>query len=336
MTNSMVHFDWHQPTTLSEFWRLLEDLKTTQKSFHLLAGGTDQLPLYKQRLTAPDAVVSLARMNELQGVTIINGDQFRLGAMTRLADVVQSDLIQNQIPSLALAASKVASPQIRNQGTLGGNILVNNRCVFFNQSEHHRESHQPCFKAQGDVCHLVKSAKRGQLPLCQARFVSDTVPVLLVHDAHLNIISHQSERQIKLRDFYQHDGIDRHSLGIDELVTSIELILNPKRTVHYEKLTIRSTLDFPSVGVAVAIEPCNDTDQFLSVALTGVHNHPLFFQYRLSHFESAKVMVEKAASEATAQALLYQQDFYPRNYRKKMIAVLIRKGVAAIKGDAWI
>ncbi len=335
MTTLMAPFDFEQPSDLDQVFELVKRLKQQHQRFIFAGGNTDLLPKFKQGVNVPDCLISLTAIDELNGISLFDREgqhhYVRIGAATRLDEIINHKIICSHFPELARVAGLVANPQIRNQATIGGNILVDNRCIYIDQSELNRECHSPCFKAGGDVCHLVKSAKRGDKTLCQARFVSDTVPILLLLGARLVAQNQQHSRKIALRDFYCQDGIERNRLGSDELLVAIELPLVPHKHIHYEKLAIRNTLDFPSVGVAVALtkdrlKTGTNQDNFtLEIALTGIQTLPGYFTFASKNCANVDDLLNQACQQSDQFSLLYQQDFFPRAYRKKMIAVFIRR-----------
>lgn len=321
MTGLLQNFDYIRPASLEELNKLVTDYQQTGRKFAFSAGGTDLIPKLKTGVTTLDSLISLSGLTELSEISK-RGNSLRIGALATLGDVADSDLIREHLPTLAGAAHKVASPQIRNRATIGGNIMVDNRCVYINQSDLNRECHSPCFKAGGEVCHLVKSARRGDDILCQARFVSDTAPVLLLLNATINIAGPDGQREMALDQLYLNDGIDNKSLKKAEVITAIEVEIPEDCRIYYEKLAIRNALDFPSLGVAVRLE-----GKDLSVALTGLNPRPGIFTAKSANYDSFDDMVAAVIAQAMGFAVTYQQDFFPRGYRKDMIPVFIRRGI---------
>ncbi|NOZ42439.1 MAG: hypothetical protein GXP02_04640 [Alphaproteobacteria bacterium] len=328
MSSLPENFDYVRPATLDQLSALVTEYQQKDRSFAFSAGGTDLIPKLKTRLLNLDSLISLNGLTELTGIEK-HAHHITIGALSTLSEVADSDLISQYLPTLGDAARKVASPQIRNRATIGGNIMVDNRCSYINQSPINRESHSPCFKAGGDVCHLVKSAKRGDEILCQARFVSDTAPVLLLLDAKITITGAAGPRKIKLAELYLNDGIDNKNINSGEVITAIDIEIPDKCRMDYQKLAIRNALDFPSLGVAVRL-----SDNGVSVALTGLNPRPGVFQADTADYDSFDNMIAAICAEAMGFAVTYQQDFFPRGYRKDMIAVFIRRGVDRIMKES--
>lgn len=337
MNAPAARFDFERPASLAALTVLLAQLSAQGRDYALAAGTTDLMPQIKRGVKVPEVVVSLNGLAELAGIEARDDGSVRIGALTRLADVAASPLLRRHCPALAQAAARVASPPIRQRATLGGNLLVDNRCSYINQSPLNRAAHAACFKAGGEVCHIVESARRGALPQCQARFVSDTAPVLLLLDAVLSLVSPRGTRRLPLADFYRDDGIDRHHLAADEVLAAIELPAPDGRRIDYDKLAIRRALDFPSLGIALGVrEDAIGALGELSVAMTGVGTHPGQWRFRTAEHASAQAMLDAACAAARDSATTYQQDFFPREYRKRMIEVFIRKAAQRLGVARWM
>ncbi|PCI50934.1 MAG: hypothetical protein COB49_03200 [Alphaproteobacteria bacterium] len=327
MSLLLENFDFVRPTSLEHLNDLVKDYQEKGHEFTFSAGGTALIPKLKTQSFKIDKFISLNGLKDLHNVKK-EGFYITIGALTTLSTIANHELTRIYLPALAHATRKVASPQIRNRATIGGNIMVDNRCIYINQSSINRECHSPCFKADGDVCHLVKSARRGDEVLCQARFVSDTAPILLLLNTKITIAGPKGPRKIKLGDLYLNDGIDSKSIEPGEVITTLEVEIPENTGLHYEKLAIRNALDFPSLGVAVRI-----TDKDLSVALTGVNTRPGVFRANLDDYNTFDDMVSNISKQAADFGKTYNQDFFPRAYRKSMIPVFIRRGVNSILKD---
>jgi len=310
----------HYPDDLGQAVELGARLAAQGIEFAYLGGGSDLLPAIKLHGDKFGALISLNRLADLDRIGPCANEGLAIGARCRLAGLINDPQIRARAPALAVAAARVASPQIRNQATLGGNVLVDRRCIYYNQSETNRTAHGPCFKAGGEHCPLIKSVQAGDRPQCHARFVSDTVPVLLLMNAKARIASCQGERVIDLDAMYRPDGMNGLHLAPDDILTHIEIYPDPAVPVAYAKLAIRQTLDFPSLGVAMARE-----EDRLRIALTGVHTHPWQTSVDLAEHDSVPELLEEAAERAGTDIVTYNQDFFNRGYRKDMILVLIKR-----------
>ncbi len=320
-------FKYLRPSNLSEALRSIHELANQNRPFVVGAGGTDLMPPLKNEALSTEFWISISGLEELCGIRV-EKEVLRLGPLTTLAELSNHPDVMKWAPLVGRAAKYVGSPQIRNRGTLGGNILVNNRCIFFNQTVLNRLSHDPCYKAGGEVCHIVKRARRGDFPLCRARFVSDIAPALLILDARFKISNLKEERLEPAREFYVEDGIERNHLKPGELITEIQIDLPRPEVSSYLKLRIRNAFDFPSVGAAVGLR--REGDFFVgSVALTGMNSHPVFFQMKETDFDA---LTTAAVSEAIKRSQpLAKQDFLPPSYRKKMAGVFVRRQFESLK-----
>ena len=310
-----------RPTHLTEAIQCIATLNP--KTSLVFAGGTDAIANLKQDLfdPKPEVMVSLALVKELSSVECIpNTSRIKIGALTKLSAFTKNKIIKDQAAVLSETARLIASPQIRNQATVGGNLLVNNRCAFYNQPSLLRESHDFCFKADGNACHLFPNRTLASSPVCHARFVSDLAPVFLVLGAQVVIESLSAgTRTAALDSLYPSDGLPRHRLKQGELLTWIEVDTKLAGHVAYEKLRIRQGLDFPSLGVALL---CHENT--LRVSVTGVHFRPLVMEKILA----AKISegdVIALADEVTRNVVASKQDFFPPRYRREMIAVLMKR-----------
>lgn len=337
MSAHAAHFEFERPTSLAALIARLAQLSAAGHDYALAAGTTDLMPQIKHGVKTPALLISLNGLPELTGVQAYPDGSHRLGALTRLADVASDAQLRQHYPALCAAAGRVASPPIRQRASIGGNLLVDNRCNYINQSRLNRAAHTACFKAGGEVCHQVKSAVRGELPQCQARFVSDTAPVLLLLDAVLHLVSPRGERRLPLAQFYRDDGMQRHVLASDEVLVAVDLPPADGLRIDYDKLTIRRALDFPSLGIALGVRS-DDVGALaeLSLAMTGIGTHPGCWRFAAAAHDSPTAMLDAACAAARDSATTYQQDFFPREYRKRMIEVFIRKAAQRLGDARWM
>jgi 4-hydroxybenzoyl-CoA reductase subunit beta len=235
-------FELHRPEGVEEAVRLARELPG---GADYIAGGTDLLPNYKMHLNAKPHLISLDGIPELRGRS-----PSRIGAMERLEEVGRDGSIGSRWPAVGEAAGAVATPLVRASGTVGGNLLVETRCFFFNQSQAWRKSLGYCLKAEGDRCHVVPQKER-----CYATFSGDLAPALMVHDAEVEIAGPEGRRRAQIGELYDSggDGIRRHRLAAGELIVAIHLPASePAGWSSYRKLRVRPAFDFPELGIAVA------------------------------------------------------------------------------------
>lgn len=225
-----------------ELWQTFADCPDA----YPVAGGTDILPRVNQGIEKHDVYVCLEPLPGLRGVSVQPDGTVRIGALTKLVEISEDDFLAGY-PALQEACSRVASPQIRNQATIGGNVLQENRCVFFNQSVSWRRI-EPCFKLGGNRCYQYK-----RYPECVALFQSDVAPVLMAYDAVAEFRSPQGTRSAPLAQLYLNAG--RKAKAPDEILTA--LVIPPAAGTLYSayvRKTIRASFDFPLVSCAVALD----------------------------------------------------------------------------------
>ena len=236
-------FEFHAPTTVAEALGLLKSHGSKAK---LIAGGTDLVPNMKHRLFTPEHVVGLKEIAELHAVRE-EPDAVYVGPMITLANLGKHERVQVLFPSLAQALGLIAGPQLREMGTLGGNLCLDTRCVYYNLTHFWRKSLGYCLKKDGTVCHVVKSGKN-----CVAAASNDSAPVLITLDASIRLASPRGERVLKLEDFYTADGIANTVIAADELLVEVRIPKVARTIAGYQKLRIRAAIDYPSLCVAVA------------------------------------------------------------------------------------
>jgi 4-hydroxybenzoyl-CoA reductase subunit beta len=240
-------------------------------ALQVLAGGTDLLPSMKQRLFSPAYLMDIRSIEGLNGITSYPGAGVQIGALTPLSVIEDSELIRREYRVLHEAVATVASPILRNMGTIGGNICLDTRCVWYNQSLQWRRSCGFCIKKDGDLCHVAPGGKS-----CWAAFSADTPAALLCLDAELEIAGPKGFRRVAIKDFYTNVGDARMKLEPNEMLTRIYLPESSARWKgSYLKLRIRGSIDYPLAGVAVAVKQNGGPVESARVAITAVNPAPL-------------------------------------------------------------
>ena len=243
----MPEFELARPASLDEALALLADPACTSM---VVAGGTDLLPNLKHELFTPERVVSLAGIAELSGVRELEGGWLGIGAMTRLDEVAADARLRARAPALAQACSLVAGPQLRTMGTLGGNVLLDTRCQWYNQTYFWRQALGFCLKKDGTLCHVVEGGSK-----CVAAASNDSAPALATLGAELVFARAGARRVLPIDELWVADGAQNKKLERGEILTEIRL--PPRGAGHrgaYGKLRERGSIDFPLLGVAVRLE----------------------------------------------------------------------------------
>ncbi len=254
-------FRYHRPETVAEAVALLAEHGDDAMP---IAGGTDLMPNMKHGLFSPRHVVSLARIGEMHGVAAVprppggglppggdaesSGGQLRVGALTTLRDLSAHPEVRRRFPGLAEAAGLVAGPQLRNMGTIGGNICLDTRCTYYNQTAFWRAALGHCLKKDGDVCHVTRTGKK-----CVAAHSADTPPNLMVLGATLVLSGPDGVREVPAQDFFVADGCWNTRRKPGEILTEARIPFGrPGARSAYKKLRQRKSIDFPMLSVAVA------------------------------------------------------------------------------------
>ena len=327
----MPPFQLHTPTSLDEAISISDGLISENQEFDWVAGGTDLLPNYKWHLNVKPNVISLAKISEL---TELN--ETHIGAMVRLHDLVQSRVTH---PVLVKAADTIASVMVRRSGTVGGNICLDTRCYWFNQTEQWRESIDWCHKCDCGTeadCRVIPN----QNTLCVATYQADLAPVLMCLGATIHLAGPNGIRSMPLSEFFQLDGMTRNVLQTGELVTHLTL---PEDVAEwhgdYQKLRQRESWDFPEAGVA-AVWMKNGTTKptELKVATTGLESIPMLHTKEvdscLNDWSGAESINELAESIRKSVKPVQNTCFSP-SYRRKMVKVLTRRACAGlVEGDS--
>ena len=240
-------FDYYRPTSLAEAARLIAGQSPDQ--VRLVAGGTDLWPNLKRRHQKAEAVVSLAGVPDLRGVTCRPDGSLKIGALTPLSELAAHPELGARLPALVVALGSISSPVLRNQGTLGGNLCLDTRCTYYNQSEEWRRAISYCMKAEGEVCWVAPGS-----PRCWAVSSSDAAPMLSALGARVRLVCHEGERWLPLPELYQDDGMAYLTKRPDEILTEIELPADAASARSaFWKLRRRGSIDFAVLSVAASL-----------------------------------------------------------------------------------
>ncbi len=285
----LPRFKLERPQSLTEALQLLGEFPDALP----LAGGTDLLVSMKQGLYTPGRLVDLKGLKELATLEI-NPEGAFLGAGVKLSTIRDNCLIRERYPALSEAAGVVASPNIQNMGTLGGNVCLDTRCWYFNQSEFWRNSKGYCLKKDGDICRAAPSAKR-----CFAVFSSDTVPALIALGARAELAWWDGEstihREIPLEELYREDGIHRIALKRGELLVGVRLPAAHGIRSGYLKYRKRGAIDYPLASVAVAMRMKDGTMRDVRVVLGALASSPVTASEAMELLEGAQPSPELLA-----------------------------------------
>jgi 4-hydroxybenzoyl-CoA reductase subunit beta len=284
-----------------------------------LAGGTDLMVNLRHGLSRPEHLIDLSGIAELAEITTTAAGT-RIGAGVTIAALARAPVAE-RYRAVLQAAAAVAGPGHRAMGTVGGNLCLDTRCVYYNQSEWWRHANGFCLKRDGDVCHVAPEGQR-----CHAAFTGDLAPALLVHGAEVEIAGALGRRRIPLGDLYVEDGRAHLTLGTDELVVAVHLPPDPPRS-SYEKVRVRGAIDYPLAGVAMALASSAGTVRTLRIALTGTNSRP----FVLTGTDSiiGRPLDDKALQEiermVQSQVKPMRTTVTPAHYRRLAAAALARR-----------
>jgi 4-hydroxybenzoyl-CoA reductase subunit beta len=214
-----------------------------------VAGGTDLYPNMKRRQQTPRTVISVMRLPELHQIAADGKSGLRIGASMSLTDICEHPIINRDYPVIASAARTISTPILRNMGTIGGNLLLDTRCNYYDQNFEWRKGINFCLKKDGDVCWVAPGSSK-----CWAVQSSDLVPVMVAIGAKLRFVSTLGERMIDAAGLYNDDGIDYLRKRPDELLVDVHLPPTNGWRASYQKLRRRGAFDFPVLGVAAWIQ----------------------------------------------------------------------------------
>ncbi len=296
----------------------------------LVAGGTDLYPNMKRRQFEPKVLVGLRSLGELVGVRGEAKAGLAIGAATTLTHVSEHPVVREHLSALATAAGLVSTPQLRNMGTVGGNVCVDTRCNYYNQSYQWRRAIGFCMKKDGDICLVAPGSSR-----CWAVSSSDTAPVLWSLGARIRLVGPTGERIIPIEALYQDDGITYLRKGPDEILT--EILLPPADGIRsaYLKLRRRGSFDFPALGVAVALRMENGTVKAGRIVLGAVASQPreaAAAAALLAGQHLTPELIERVAEVASRPSKPLDNTDFTHPYRKKMTRVFVNRALRRLAG----
>jgi 4-hydroxybenzoyl-CoA reductase subunit beta len=239
-------FDYLVPRTVAEAVKIIGDVGPDAQ---FVAGGTDLYPNMKRRQQTPGTVISVMRLSELNKIDGDGKSGLTIGASVLLTDICEHPIIKRDYPVIASAARMISTPILRNMGTIGGNLLLDTRCNYYDQNYEWRKAINFCLKKDGDVCWVAPGSSK-----CWAVQSSDLVPVMVAIGAKFRLVSTLGERMIDADLFYNDDGIDYLQKRPDELLVDIHLPPTNGWRASYQKLRRRGAFDFPVLGVAAWID----------------------------------------------------------------------------------
>ena len=319
----LPRFDYLGPDNLEE---ALDLLATHRDDVKILAGGTDLLVRMKKGLLKPKFLISLKALNELSYIKK-EDNHIKIGARTSIADIIASDLIKKESRALFQACEKIGAVSIQHyRGTIGGNILQDNRCHHYNQSGFYRSGRQPCHKDGGKICYAREEADR-----CNSTCQSDGATALMALNASITLTRKGGKRTMDLADFYTADGIMPFAMESHELLEEI-LIPIQCGSSAYKRLAYRSAIDYPIVCAGVLLKPSGtqkDEIDDARIVVGAMGRSPLFLAQASSSLKGKKLNDKDAFKKAAEIAMDHASAFAVHNvgstleYRCAMVSQMV-------------
>lgn len=348
--DALPDFDIEQPKTLAEALAA----RAAHPRSAPLGGGTDLVVNIRRGIVAPPVLIDMNGVAELKAITA-DERTLEIGASVTLSELAQHAGVVAHYPVVAQAAHVIAGPTHRNMGTVGGNLCLDTRCIFYNQSEWWRAANHHCLKTTGDICHVAPKS-RG---VCFATFSGDLAPALLTLGAEVDIAGPQGRRTLPLNKLYigfarqdvpvtetQGDGKVFLSLRPGEIVTAVRA--SPLRSFPgqrekeqvgmlrsgYDKIRIRRSIEYPVCGVAVALRREGDRLTDLRVAFTGTNPRPVLLDgtAALCGGPLDQRVFDGLDALVRDQIMAMKTTFTPGHYRRRMAGVLARRLVQRLFG----
>ena len=321
-------FEFRAPNSLAEATRILDGEGGNALP---LAGGTDLLPNMKRRQQVPKTLMSLRHIAQLHQLQLSNSGS-HLGACLTLSEIAADPRFRNGFTALAQAASYVATPQIRNVATLGGNLCLDTRCNYYDQNYEWRKSIGFCLKKDGDTCWVAPGSSK-----CMAVSSTDTAPALIALGARVRLVSHLGEREIPLAELYQNDGIHYSKRQPNELLTEVLLDSSHGWKSTYWKLRRRGSFDFPVLSVAAAARfSQNGVVEEARIVIGSAACRPLLAteasKFLIGHQLNQEVIAEAASLASRIAKPLDNTDF-DMTWRKRVTAEFVTNALCELRGE---
>jgi len=325
---ALAEFDLLSPSTLSDVLAA----RKAHPDAQLLGGGTDLVVNIRRGIVGPPVLIDMNRVAELRSIAA-DAKALAIGASVTLAEVARHPGVIEHFAVVAQAAASIAGPTQRNMGTVGGNLCLDTRCIFYNQSAWWRSANNHCLKTVGDICHVAPKS-RG---VCFATYSGDLAPALLTLGARVDLAHPKGTRTIPLKDLYigdaKHDGSGRgdgkHYLALrpGEFVTAVRVSATPGLRSGYDKIRIRRSIEYPVAGVAVALARNGDRLADLRVAVTGTNPRPVLLEgtRELCGGPLDERVFKRLDALVRDQIMSMKTTFTPGHYRRRVAGVLARR-----------
>ncbi len=313
----MPEFEIVRPATLAE----AVAARAGDPDAAFIAGGTDLVPNIRRGIAAPAKVIDLNGVGEIRTIEQVAGG-LRIGAAVTLAELLADERVRAGYAGVVEAASEIAANSHREVGTVGGNLCLDTRCIFYNQSEWWRRSNDYCLKSRGEICHVAPKGDH-----CFAAFSGDLAPGLIVHGADAEIAAPGGVRTIPLIELYRDDGTKPLRLEPGEMLASVTLPAPPEGfRAGYAKSRVRGAIDFPLAGIAAGLQREGDSVAGLRIALTGTNSMPILLSGTEALIGSTldDAALDRLVGLVPKQIQPMTSTLTPPGYRRRVVANLMR------------
>ncbi|MGE0736848.1 MAG: 4-hydroxybenzoyl-CoA reductase subunit beta [Alphaproteobacteria bacterium] len=315
-----------RPVTLDDALKA----RATHPNSRMVGGGTDLIVNIRRGIEAPPVLIDMNGIDELRRIECDAGS-IRVGASVTLAELAEHPAVRKHFPVVAAAAGSIAGPTHRLMGTVGGNICLDTRCIFYNQSDWWRAANNHCLKTVGTMCHVAPKSK-----VCFATFSGDLAPAFLVLGGQVDIVGPSGKRTLELSELYTGDGRSYLTLRPGEIVTAVHAKPGPGWRSDYGKVRVRQSIDYPVAGIAVAVKRSGDTLAAVQVAFTGTNPRPV----RLAGIEAlcGKPLSEDLLIQlddlVRDQIMAMKTTFTQGMYRRRVANVMAKRMLKALFAQA--
>ncbi len=323
-----TQFTYHRPKTVAEAVKIAADHGPDSM---YVAGGTDLYPNMKRRQQQPKHVISLVGIEELHARSGDAKSGITLGAMTTLSEIEHDAELNENYGAVTTAAESISTPLLRNMGTIGGNLLLDTRCNYYDQNYEWRESINFCMKCDGEICWVAPSS-----PRCWAVQSSDSVPIVTALGAEVTLVGPEGERRIVASDLYKDDGIDYTHKKPGEILTSVHLPAVNGWRASYRKLRRRDSFDFPVLGIGAALWFDGDTVTRADIRIGGAGSYAIEAAKTVEMITGQTLkkgdaatdeLLRTAAQEAFKPTRAMDNTDHEASWRKKMAPIFVRRAI---------
>jgi 4-hydroxybenzoyl-CoA reductase subunit beta len=319
-------FEYLEPGSLDE---ALNALVEHSGRTAILAGGTDLIDRLNKRLVNPETMMSLKNLSELNYIRR-EDDKVLIGSMTPLVSVIDSEVINEHFKALAQAVALIGAPSIQHvRGTIGGNLCLETRCMYYNQSLMWRSGRTRCHKDHGETCYAEENSDR-----CRSANQSDGACALMALGADIVMASTKGKRKISIEEFFTGKGETPFALEPDELVSEIQISVPKERHgSSFKKLRLRSSIDYALVSAAVQLKEKEGKITEARIAIGGAGASPLFLKEASELIKGKEVNDSDAVDKAAERVIKHTSAFMVENlgstleYRRKMSGLMAKTAI---------